>query len=459
MTFRSALRPGGRVLLAVAALVLAAPPAQTASAPAIVEQTTYRGWNAYKLSNGLVTLYVVPDIGGRVIQYELAGHPFLFVNPALAGRVFPPEENGGGKGGWKNYGGSKLWPAPQGWERDDQWPGPPDPVLDGGVYRGEITRVEAGQAAVTVTSPADPRTGVQLARTITLAPGGTQVRHECVMRNISRRPVRWAIWEVVQQEAADPEDPEKFNNDLWAYCPLNPQSVHPKGFTPLYGQVTHPSWRPDYERGLMTVRYDYRVGKVGLDSRAGWLAVVNGRTDHCFVARFHWSEGTPYPDNSSVEFWLNGAGEFILNGVVLTNAPNRLETPYLMESEVLGPLVELQPGHETRFQIDWFATRCPRPVVEVTAAGAVHQPLRWIAGPDQATIDGVFGVFYEGHAEAVIVDPLGNVLGREDCGPVTPAQVFRLNRRLTVPPSAARLSLRLVDAEGANRGTLGGLRW
>ena len=36
---------------------------------------------------------------------------------------------------WKNYGGAKTWPAPQGWDGEGQWPGPPDPVLDSGTLR------------------------------------------------------------------------------------------------------------------------------------------------------------------------------------------------------------------------------------------------------------------------------------------------------------------------------------
>ena len=36
-----------------------------------VEQAEYRGWKSFKLSNGLVSLYVVPDIGGRAIQFQL----------------------------------------------------------------------------------------------------------------------------------------------------------------------------------------------------------------------------------------------------------------------------------------------------------------------------------------------------------------------------------------------------
>lgn len=444
-------------LLALACIQVAActAPAQAACQ---VQESAYRGWKGYRLSNGLVTLHVVPEIGGRIIQFQLADHPFLFVNPDLAGRVFPPEENGGGKGGWKNYGGSKLWPAPQGWERDDQWPGPPDPVLDGGAYEGRIISRGPSRVSVTVASPPDERTGIQLSREISLFEGQTRVVHDCVMRNVSRRLVRWSIWEVIQLDTALATDPAQPNGDFWAYCPLNPRSAHPKGFSPLYGQVTHPSWQPDYAAGLLAVKYAHRVGKVGLDSDAGWLAAVNGRTDHCFIGKFQWFDGAEYPDHSSVEFWLNGAGELILNGVAMTNSPSAKETPYLMEAEILSPLVELRPGEEYRFQIEWFATRCPKPVVDVTAAAAIHQPLRAAVQASKAALSGVFGVFYEGRARAAVLDALGNVLAREDLGAVHPNQPFRLSRSFDLPEGAARISVRLLDAKGSDVGSLGSVR-
>jgi len=429
-----------------------------AAPPCKIEKATYRGWATYQLANGLVTLHVAPDLGGRVIQFQLGDHPFFFVNEDLVGRVFPPEENGGGKGGWKNYGGSKVWPAPQGWETDAQWPGPPDPVLDGGKYRAEITANAPEGVAVTVTSPPDVRTGIQFARTIGLAPGSTRVKLECAMKNISLRPVRWAIWEVTQLDAADPADPTRFNNDLWAFCPLNPRSVHPKGFYPIYGQVTHPGFRLDDQEDLLTVRFDYRVGKVGLDSNAGWLAAVNARSDHCFVGEFGYVPGAAYPDNASVEFWLNGAGEFILNGQAFTNAPDRKQTPYLMEAEILSPLADLQPDQDYRFEINWYATRCPKPVVEMTPAGAVSQRLGVSVDGGQARLTGVFGVFCPGHAEAVFKDPLGNVVGQQDLGPVEPNQVFRLNRQLALPEKAFCVTVVLMDPEGQNRGVLGSRR-
>ncbi len=92
----------------------------------------FRGWDAAFLANEIVRLGLVPDIGGRVMAYDLGDTPLLYVNPDLAGKLFTPEEHqgDGSLGAWKNYGGDKTWPAPQGWDTDDQWHGPPDNMLE-----------------------------------------------------------------------------------------------------------------------------------------------------------------------------------------------------------------------------------------------------------------------------------------------------------------------------------------
>ena len=38
----------------------------------VVERGLFRGWDAVYLRNGLVTLAAVPDIGGRIMAYDLA---------------------------------------------------------------------------------------------------------------------------------------------------------------------------------------------------------------------------------------------------------------------------------------------------------------------------------------------------------------------------------------------------
>src|SRR5690606_9267285 len=95
---------------------------------------------------------ITPALGGRMMQIELNGHPYFFNNEALLGAVAEDGETDK----WLNYGGEKIWPAPQGWGLPDHWPGPPDPVLDGGAYEVLEQDSASGKQYLRMRSQADP---------------------------------------------------------------------------------------------------------------------------------------------------------------------------------------------------------------------------------------------------------------------------------------------------------------
>jgi hypothetical protein len=55
-----------------------------------VEKSQYKGWSVYRLTNGIVSLYVAPDIGGRAIQMQLATRNSSLSTRIWPGRSFPP---------------------------------------------------------------------------------------------------------------------------------------------------------------------------------------------------------------------------------------------------------------------------------------------------------------------------------------------------------------------------------
>ena len=59
----------------------------TQSAEPNLSSAEYRGWSTQCLSNGLVELHVVPEIGGRVVQFKVGEKEFFWVNPQLAGKL------------------------------------------------------------------------------------------------------------------------------------------------------------------------------------------------------------------------------------------------------------------------------------------------------------------------------------------------------------------------------------
>jgi galactose mutarotase-like enzyme len=55
----------------------------------------FMGFRAIHLGNGVVRAAIVPDVGGRVLQFWLGDHAYLSVNRDLAGRLFSAEQNWG----------------------------------------------------------------------------------------------------------------------------------------------------------------------------------------------------------------------------------------------------------------------------------------------------------------------------------------------------------------------------
>ena len=331
-------------------IVLVGAASSTAVAQCRVEKVNYRGWEAVRLSNGLVELHIVPDIGGRIIQFSFEGHEYLFLNDKLAGKILPYKE-----GEWNNYGGDKLWPAPQGWDTPDEWPGPGDPVLDGGRFSWEIVSPKGKEASIRLVSPPDKeRTGIQFSRVVMLRAGQPKVFFENNMTNVSNRRISWGIWSVTQIDASS-RDGEGYNAQLDFYCDLNPRSLFRRKYCVLHGLVNNFAWMPDYQRKLFRGHYNYLVGKVGIDSPGGWLASVDGKTGYVLVQRYKHFPGRRYPDDCSVEFWINGAGSFIAAKKLVENQPNPEKTPYLFEMEILSPLVSLRPGQSYTFETEWEA--------------------------------------------------------------------------------------------------------
>jgi hypothetical protein len=427
------------MLLAIAWLSTLAPAADTSPAHA----STYQGWKTLRLSNPLIELQILPEIGGRIIQFKLGDREFLWVNPQLAGKF--PEPNGlNAEGGWFNIGGDKLWPAPQGWDNDQQWPGPPDAVLDGQPYECEsLAPEQPGEMAVRLTSRDDPRSGIRFSRVIRLFPGSTRVAFEVTMKNIDTKTRRWGIWSHTQLDGAK-ADRSSFNPLLQAWCPINPKSKFPRGYQVMFGEENNPSFRAERERGLVCVDYRYLVGKIGVDSPGGWVATVDGASGAVFVQRFVFEPGKEYPDGASVEFWHNGAGKIHAYNKDIVLPANPAENPYVFESEVLSPFARLAPGESYTWRYEWFAANIGGdwPVLDCTALGITCKPLVVKDGK----VTGHFGVFCRGTAD-VMVD------GKKITSvPVSPSEPFVVN--LDVPATAKTVSIFITDSNGKRLGEL-----
>jgi hypothetical protein len=410
--------------------------------PCTVYRALFRGWDACYLENAFVRLVAVPDIGGRIMAYDLGPHPFIFVEDELAGKLFSPEENqgDGSLGAWKNYGGDKTWPAPQGWDNGQQWPGPPDPVLDSGRYTLDRLAVEGDCAVVSMTSPPDPRTGVQITRQATLSPDSSRVRLDLTFTNHTRRSIRWSIWDVIQLRAdrRRPDSTLTHEAACTVTTPLNPHSVFPHGYNVLFGEEDNPQWQADPASGLFKAAYQWRIGKAVIDSPAGWIAFNNAAEGYTFAEQFTYQPGAEYPDGgATVEVWTVGAGQ-------VGNFDYEKNPPYLMESEVLSPLYTIAPGAVASFALDWGACRCPGPVIDVSAAGCLSAPLHIRRlDDDYAQVTASGGVFEQGILRLLWLDAQQRILSDQLIGPADPLTLIHLDQMMKVPAHAAAAALSL----------------
>jgi hypothetical protein len=409
------------------------------------------GWSFEYMSNDLIELQVVPEIGGRVLQYELGDYGFFLVNEQFYNEP-PPASGVGPDDAWLNYGGDKLWLAPQGWDNDQQWPGPPDPVLDGQPYAME----NIGDGQIRLTSRKDMRSGVQLSRVIQVFEGTTRVSIAATMKNIDTRRRRWGVWAHTQFNAGNRYG-KGYNENYWAYCPLNEDSVFAKGYQVQYGLANNMAYQPDYDNGMMKVHYQRRVGKIGIDCSAGWVATVDATDGYAFVQRFDYEQGKAYPDNSSVEIWMNGLGEFVAWDEVNESPESPKENPYNFESEVISPYASLEPGQEYTYHYQWYSAKIPSGlgVVDCSDVGVVCDALAVVRNGESYNISGKFGVFYEGSLVAHYLDVAGEQVHSETVlSQVSPLQECVLSHSMEAVENTTSVSVHVYDKAGRDLGEL-----
>jgi hypothetical protein len=371
-------------------------------------ETIYNGWRCTELTNGRVDVVVAPDLGGRIIGLRLDGHEYLWMNRDLTGQVRPATP-GGGLSGWANYGGDKLWPAPQGWSGPQEWPGPPDPADEGGCtdsgrFELEVTASGPDGVAVRLKGPRDLYAGIRFIREIRLDPRSTTVELVSVMENVVDHPVRWGIWQNTQHSApplagAAGAPPR---SDVAAWAPISSRSRYPGGYRVMFGPKDDPQFSvlepPESAGRILRVDYAHRVGKVGIDAEKGWLAVTHEESGYLFAQTFEPDPGREHPDGASIEFWTSGPGRIALGDRQVDLGEDE---PWLLESEVLSPYVRLEPGSKYAFPTRIHLGRGKGPVLAVKEAVAVLDPVH--RGPKG--IEGKLVVFHDGTLAVRDVSP------------------------------------------------------
>jgi len=243
------------------------------SAAPEVKVTTenYKGWpGSMRISNGRVDLVVVPQIG-RVMRYGFVDGPnLLWENQAFLGKSRPGNQ-------WVNYGGDKIWPAPQ-----SVWNWPPDADLDGSAYKAEAIR-----NGVRLTSPLSRKMKLQFTREITLDPLTTQVNFRNRMENRGERRLL-GLWQVTQID-----DPTSITMGTAI------SSTQPKGWYGFGNERMNPAFHEQRGQSLVIRRDPQNSRKFGARSSSGEITATKGSI--LFRTHARVVPGVEYPDRGSAQ--------------------------------------------------------------------------------------------------------------------------------------------------------------
>ena len=267
-----------------------------------VQTTTFRQWgNAVEVKNDAVRLVYVPQIGRIMYFGRTHGTNVLWVNSAVN-----PGDN------WVNWGGDKLWPAPQ-----TRWQWPPDQDLDGSRWSVELTR-----DGFTTISPVSVKDGIRFKRTVRMTPTGRGVEITNTLQKLAGEPLELSIWQIAQVD-----------NPEWASLPYQVRTDMLKGYAPYDRQDFSANTTVANDRVIFR-RHPARSLKFGSAGNTGRLQAKVGES--IFNMQADYREGERYPDEGRAQ-------QLYLSADPLAYA----------ELELVSPLRTYARGDESSFTVRW----------------------------------------------------------------------------------------------------------
>jgi hypothetical protein len=422
---------------------------ETSSATACsVHAASYQGWDAQELDNSWLKLTFVPKLGGRLMQVEFNGHPYFFVNSKYRGQYISPDE---AKGDWINYGGDKIWPMPEGNSDEHHW-ALASTAIDDLPYESKVLS-QGEKCTVELTGQPDTITGLQYVRTISVSANSPEIHFHAVMRNATAHTIEWSMQSVSQYDLGDPDKPDDYNHQFFAYTPTNPSSTYPDGYHVRSGLADDRSF--SLNDGLFRLHWTYFSNEVWLDSPVGWIAVVDQQSRYGMIERFHFDPAGNYPGKATVIFYRNGPSVGLdKQGHISIRDATPDKAPYYMEAELNSPIVKLAPDETYAMDTVWNPIRIDAAPLSVTESGVVTRRLSAVANADSVVLTGSFAPFTAGSLVAVFMSNHGGEAARRVLRQVRPEESVVLNESVPMPSNAGRILLKLYDASGADLGML-----
>jgi hypothetical protein len=274
------------------------------------EVVPYGVWQrCYRASNGSIELIVTGEVGPRILR-------FGFIDQANELKEYPERFDKVSSDEWVNFGGHRLWHAPEDQQRTyypDNRPVTFEQYPDFGRF----------------TQPVEVMTGIEKMFDIAVSPDRNHAHVVHRLRNHNLWDVTLAPWALSVMEGGGT-----------AIIPMPPRGEHPRDLQPAsnltlwaYTDISDSRWV--WGRKYILLRQDSNrtdPEKLGAMVTSGWVAYA--RAGHCLIKTFTYQPGATYPDmGSSVEVFTNSS---------------------MLEVETLGPLTTIPPGGMVEHVEDWF---------------------------------------------------------------------------------------------------------
>lgn len=275
----------------------------------IVNENKYP--DCIEISNRSTRVVLEPNLGGRVLKYELNGKNVLFVDPKDDGRIWEKGVSIHPCGGRADFGPEKTVPS--------------HPILFMGKWTGKI--IGARQAEM--ISQKDSVTGVQLVRRFKLAENGSLLEFTQIIRNVSKETKRYCHWSRTFVKGGG-----------ISLTPIRTDSRYPKGYL-TYGPGPIINFMPEKEDnvsvrdGIMEITGLVKLPKFMTDGTAGWLAYIT-KDDQLFIKSY-----PVFPDRYYGEMAAGTASVYYFK-------------EEYCEIEPIGPMESIAPGKEVSFTEKWL---------------------------------------------------------------------------------------------------------
>jgi len=313
----------GAVLWAAAAVCSAASFGRS-GAINVIRPCEYLGWtNAYRLTNGVLELVILPGIG-RIVHLGFAGQTNLLRFDLQGGLTdFPDKSN---TNTWLNFGGDWLWPVAQSrWKEfaASDWP-PPAPLAER-PWTERVWRGDDGSSFCLLTRIFEAPLNIKVRRLIKLDSVEPRVTvHQRAIR-VENSPVPISLWSIMQIAA-----PHRI------FLPVGPNSAFANGLKPMIFAPPSPRHVSVFN-GIAV--YDCKVAgehKLGSDSPRRWIAA---QVDNVLICvRMETSEGVFPDEGCAVEMYANSGMGY---AEIETLSPERVLQPRDALQNML--LVECRP--------------------------------------------------------------------------------------------------------------------